>query len=157
MFDTLWPYGLQYTRLPCPSLYPRICSNSCPLSRWWCLTHLILCHPLLLLPSIFPASESLPLSQLFASCGQSIEVSASASVLWINIQGWFPLGLTGLVSLQPKGLLRTFSNRLKVSILWRSAFFMAQLSHLYMTTGKTSSSLYGSLLAKGCLCFLYTV
>ena len=73
-------------------------------------SHLILCHPLLFLPSIFPASGSFPLSQFFASGGQSIGVSASASVLPINIQDWFPVGLTGLISLQSKGLSRVLSN-----------------------------------------------
>ena len=87
--DFLWPHGLQYTRLPCPLLSPKICSNSCPLS-WRCHpTILILCHPLLLLPSLFLSIRSFPMSQLFASGGQSTGVSASASVLPMNIQGWF--------------------------------------------------------------------
>ena len=72
--------------------------------------HLILCHPLLLLPSIFQSSGSFPINQFFTSDGQSIRVSASASVLPMNIQDWFPLGLTGLISLQPKRLSRVFSN-----------------------------------------------
>ena len=72
--------------------------------------HLILCHPLLLLPSIFPSIRSFPVSQLFASGDQSVGASASASVLSLNIQGWFPLGLTGLISLQSKGLSRVFSS-----------------------------------------------
>ena len=78
------------------------------------------------------------MSQLFASGGQSVEVSASASVLPMNIQDWFPLRWTGLISLQSKGLSRVFSNthRSKASILWCSAFFIVQLSHPYMTTGK---------------------
>ena len=104
--DSLWPHGLQHARLPCPSLSPRVCSNSCPLS-WWC-------HPAILssvahfscLQSIL-ASGSFPVSQLFASGGQSIGTSASASVLPMIIPGWFPLGLTGLISLQ--GLSRVFS------------------------------------------------
>jgi len=100
--------------------------------------HLILCHPLLLPPSIFPTSRSFPLSQFFASGGQSIGVSASASVLAMSIQDWFPLGLTGWISLQSKGLSRVFSNTSsKASILQLSAFFIVQLSHPYMTTGKT--------------------
>ena len=100
--------------------------------------HLILCRPLLLLPSSFPASGSFPTSQLFASGGQSIGVSASALVLPMNIQDWFPLEWTGLTSLQCKGvssLLQHHSS--KASILWYSAFFMVQLSHPYITTGKT--------------------
>ena len=79
MFDPLWPHGLQHPRLPCPSLSLGDCSNPCPLSQW--------CHP------------TIPVSQLFESGGQSIGTSASASVLLMNIQGWFPLGLTGLISL----------------------------------------------------------
>ena len=96
--------------------------------------HLILCHPLLLLPSIFPSIRSSPMSQFFASGGQSIGVSASASVLPMNIQGWLPLGLTDLI-LQFKSLLKHHS--LKTSVLWPSVFFIVQLSHLHMTTGKT--------------------
>ena len=100
--------------------------------------HLILCRPLLLLPSIFPSMRVFPVSRLFASGGQSIGVSASASVLPMNIQHWFPLELIGWISLQSKGLSRVFSNQSsKASILWRSAFFIVQLSHPYMTNGKT--------------------
>ena len=108
--DSLWPLGLQHARLPCPLLSPRVCSNSCPLS-WWC-------HPTILSSVIpfssclqsFPASRFFPMSQLFTSGGQHIGASASASVLPMSIQGWFPLGLTGLISLLPKGLLRVFSS-----------------------------------------------
>ena len=84
--------------------------------------HLILCHPLLLLPSVFPASESFPMSQLFTSGGQSIGASASASVLPVNIQGWFPLGLTGLISLLSKGLSKVFSS----TTIWKHQFFSSQ-------------------------------
>ena len=101
--DSLQPHGLQHSRLPCPSPSPRACSNSCPLSLW--------CHPNILSSVVpfsslqsFPASVSFLMSQLFASSGQSIGVSASASVLPMNIQDWFPLGLTGLFSLLAKGL-----------------------------------------------------
>ena len=101
---------LRHARLPCPSPTPRACSNSCP-SSWWCpFNHLTLCCPFLLLPSILPASGSFPISQFFASGGQSIGVSASASVLPMNIQDWFPLGLTSWISLQSKGLSRIFFN-----------------------------------------------
>ena len=101
--NSLWPHGLQHTRLPCPSLAPRTCTNSYPLSRW--------CHPTISssvipfssCPQSFPASGSFLISQLFASGGQSIGVSTSASVPPMNIQGWFLLGLTGLISLQSKG------------------------------------------------------
>ena len=110
MSDSLWPHGLQHIRLPCPSLSPGVCSNSCPLSRW--------CHPTIsssVIPvssclQCFPASGSFPMSGLFATGGESFRVSASASVLPMNIQGWFPLGLTGLISLQSKGFSRVFSN-----------------------------------------------
>ena len=89
--DSLWPHGLQHARLPCPSLSPRVCSNSCPLS-WWC--HSTISSAILFssCPESFPASGSFQMSQLFASGGQSIGASASASVLPVNIQSWFPLG-----------------------------------------------------------------
>ena len=100
--------------------------------------HLILCHPLLLPPSTFPASGSFQMSQLFTSGGQSIGVSASASVLPMNIQDWFHLGLTCWISLHSKGLSRVFSNTIFQSInYWHSALFIVQLTHPYMTTGKT--------------------
>ena len=105
MSNSLWPHGLQHARIPCPSPTPGVYSNSCP-SSWWC-------HPTIPFSSClqsFPAPGSFPMSQLFTSDGQSIEASASASVLPVNIQGWFPLGLTGLISLQSKGLSRIFSN-----------------------------------------------
>ena len=100
--------------------------------------HLILCHLLFPLPAIFPSIRSSPM-MFFASGGQSIGASASPSVLPMNIQDWLPLGWTGLISLLSKGLSRVFSNTTvqKPSILRRSAFFIVQLSHPYMTTGKT--------------------
>ena len=100
--------------------------------------HLIPCRPFSFCLQFFPASDSFSMSRLFASSGQSI--GASASVLPMNIQGWFPLELTGLISLLSKRLSRVFlrHHNLKASILWRSAFFMVQLSHLYMTAGKTT-------------------
>ena len=89
-------------------------------------------------PQSFPASGSSPMSQVFTSGGQNINASASASVLLINIQGWYPLGLTGLISLQSKGLSRVLQyHSSKASILWLSDFFIVQLSHPYVTTGKT--------------------
>ena len=114
----------------------RVCSNSCPLS-WWC--YLIISSSVISFSSClqsFPASGSFPMSQLFIAGGQSIGASASASVLQSNIQGCFSLGLTGLIFLQSKGLSRVFSNT-TVQKYQCSAFFMVQLSHLYMTTGKT--------------------
>ena len=110
VFDSLRPHGLQNARPPCPSPTPGADSNSCP-SGWWC-------HPTIsssLIPfssclQSFPASGSFPMSPFFTSDSQSIGASASASVLPINIQEWFPLGLTGLISLQSKGLSRVFCN-----------------------------------------------
>ena len=128
----------EHARLLCPPLSPRVCSNSCPL-RQWCLPTISYSASLFssCLQS-FPASGSFPMSRLFASGGQSI--GASASVLSMNIQGWFPLGLTGWISLQTKGLSRVFSNTTaKASICWCSGFFIVQLSHPYMTTRKTTA------------------
>jgi len=138
MSDSLQPYGLQHSRLPCPST-PGVYSNSCP-SSWWC-------HPTIsssVIPfsshlQYFPASGSFQMNQFFASDGQSIGVSASASVLPMNIQDWFPLGWTGWLSLQSKGLSRVFTN----TTVQEHQFFSTQLSlwsnssHPYMTTGKT--------------------
>ena len=107
--DSLQPHGLQHTRLPCPSPTPRACSNSCP-SSWWC--HQIISSSVVPVSSClqsFPASGSFPMSQFFSSGGQSTGVSASASVLPMSIQDWFPLRLTGWISLQSKGLSRVFS------------------------------------------------
>ena len=94
-------------------------------------------------------------SRLFASAGQNIGASASASVLLMNIQGWFPLGLTGLIFLLSEGLSRVFQHHnSKASILWCSAFLMVQLSHPYMTTGKTIALTIWTFAGKWCLCFL---
>ena len=124
MSDSLWPHGLQHTRFPRPSPTPGAYSNSCPFSRW--------CHPTIsssVLPlssclQSLPASGSFEMSQFFVSGGQSIRVSASASVLPVNIQDWYPLGLTGLISLQSKGLSRVFSN----TTVQKHQFFGTQLS-----------------------------
>ena len=130
--DSLRPHGLQHARPPCPSPTPRVYSNSSPLSQW--------CHATISssvvpfssrLPS-FPASGSFQVSQFFPSSGQSIAVSASTSVLPINIQNSFPLGWTGWISLQSKGLSRVFSN----TIVQKHQLFGAQLSlysnsHIY--------------------------
>ena len=114
MSNSLQPHGLQHARPPCPSPTPGVYPNSCPLS-WWC-------HPAISSSVVpfssrlqsFPASGSFPMSQFFTSGGQSLVVSASASVLPMNIQDWFPLGLTGFISLQSKGLskLNSFKNEL---------------------------------------------
>ena len=121
---TLWPHGLQHIRLPCPSQFPEVCSNSCPSRQW--------CHPPIsssVSPSSsclqsFPASGSFPRSKFFASGGQSTGASASVSVLSLNTQGWFHLGLTGLIFLLSKGLSRIFSN----TTVQKHQFFGAQLS-----------------------------
>ena len=125
MSDVLWPHGLQHIRLYCPSPTPRVCSNSCP-SSWWChptISSTVIPFSSCLLQS-FPASGSFPVSQLFASGDQSIGISASASVLPMNIQHWFPLGLTGLISFQSKGLSRIFSS----TTVQKHQFFSAQPS-----------------------------
>ena len=109
--DSLWPHGLQHARPPCPSLTPEVYSNSCPSSQWR--------HPTISSSAItfshlqsFPASGSFQMSQFLSSGGQSVGVSASTSVLPMNIQDWFPLGWTGWISLQSKGLsLYTFAHR----------------------------------------------
>ena len=122
MSNSLRPYQLQHTRLPCSSLSPRFYSNSYPWIRW--------CHPMISsfiapfsCPQCFPASWSFPVSQFFASFGQSVRASTSASDLPMNIQGWFPLGLTGLTSLLSKGLPRVFSSKIK-----KHHFYSAQPS-----------------------------
>ena len=137
MSDTLWPHGLQHTRLPCPSPTPGAYSNSCP-SHWrYHPTISSSVVPFSCLQSV-PASESFPMSQFFTSGGQSIGVSASISFLPMNTQDWSPLGWTGWISLQSKGLSSLLQhNSSKASILWCSAFFIVQLSHPFMTTGKT--------------------
>ena len=109
MSNSLWPHGLQHTRIPCLSPFPRACSNSCPLNRWFHPTISSSVTPLSSCLQSFPASGSFPVSWLFTSGGQSTGVSASALVPPMNIQDWFPLGLTGLISLQSKGLSRVFS------------------------------------------------
>ena len=122
--DSLQPYGLQHARLSCPSSSPRACSNS-SLSNWWCHpTISSSAIPFSSCPLSLPASGSFPVSQLFTSGGQSTGVSASASVLPMNIQDWFPLGWTGWISLQSKGLSRVFSN----TTVQKHQFFGPQLS-----------------------------
>ena len=119
--NSLQPPGLQHARLPCPSLCPGVCSNSCPLSQW--------CHPTVSCsaasfsscPQSLSASGSLPMSWLFSSGGQNSGTSASASVFPMNIKGWFPLGLTALISLLFKGLSRVLSS----TTVWKHQFFCA--------------------------------
>ena len=135
--DSLRPYELQQARPPYPSPTPGTCSNSYPSSQW--------CHPTISSSVIpfsshlqsFPASGSFQMSQLFTSGSQSTGASASASVLPMNIQDWFPLGWTGWISLLSKTLSRVLQyHSSKASVLLHSAFFTVQLSHPYMTIGK---------------------
>ena len=124
MSDPLWLHELQHSRPPFPSPTPRVYPNSCPSSLW--------CHPTIsssvvpfsFCPQSFPASGSFQMNQLFASGGQSIGVSASTSVLPMNIQDWTPLGWTGWINLQSKGLSRVFSS----TTVQKHQFFSAQLS-----------------------------
>ena len=124
IMSAFWAHGLQHTRPPCPSPTPRVYSNSCPLSRW--------CHPTISSSVVpfssclqsFPATGSSQMSQFFESGGQSIGVSASSSVLPMNIQDWYPLGWTGWISLQSKGLSRVFSN----TTVQKHQLFGSQLS-----------------------------
>ena len=147
MSDSLRSHRLQHARFPHLSASPWVYLHSCPLSQC--------CHPTISSSVVpfssclqsFPASGSFPISQLFTSGGQSI--GASASVLPVNIQGWFPLGSTGLISLLSKRLSRIFSS----TTVWRlnlqcSAFFIVHLSHPYMTTGKTIALTRWTLVGK---------
>ena len=124
--DSLWPHGLQLNRLPCPSPALRICSNSCPSIQWCHQTISFSVIPLSSCLQSFPAAGSFPVSWLFASGGSlhHIGASALASVLPMNMQDWFPLGLTNLISLLSKGLSRVFSNTTD----HKHQFFNAQLS-----------------------------
>ena len=133
--DSLWLHGPQHARPPCPSPTPGIYPNLGPLSQWWHPTISSSAIPFSSCPQSFPASGSFQIIQSFASGGQRIGVSASTSVLPMNTQDWSPLGWTGWISLQSNFLLQLHSSR--APILRCSAFFIIQLSHPYMTTGKT--------------------
>ena len=137
MSDSLRPHGLQYIRLPCPSASPRVCSNSCPSSRWYHpnVSSFVVPFSSCLLSLL--TSVSLPMSRLFASGDQSIGALALASVLPINIQGWFPLGSTGLISLLSRDSQESSPTPQFKSINPSAlSFLLVQLSYLYMTTGK---------------------
>ena len=132
MSNSLRPHGLQHARLLCPSLSPGACSDSCPLCQW--------CHPTISSSvgtfssflQTFPASGSFPMSQFFASDRQSIGASVSASVLTVNIQDWFPLGLIDLNSLQSKRLKSLLQHHSSKALLLQcSAFFMVQLTSIH--------------------------
>ena len=148
--------GVKHARLPCPSTTPRACSNSCPLSQW--------CHPNISSSVVpfsclqsFPISGSFQMTQLFAWGGQNIGVSASASVLPMNIQDWFPLGLTFFFNLlEVQGTLKSLlqHHSLKASILLHSELFRVQFSHPYITTGKTIPLTRRTFVAKYSVCFL---
>ena len=143
LFQTPWPAAHHD---PCPKLSPRVCSNSCPLSRW--------CHPTISssvapfssCPQSFPASGSFPMSRFFELDGQSTRASASASVLPMTIQGWFPLGLTGLISLLSKGLSQESSAL--------GLFYCPALTSVHDYWKNHSFDFYGPLFAKWCFCFL---
>ena len=137
MSDSLWPHELQHVRLTCHSPSPRACSNSCSLSWWYHPTISSSVVPFSSCLQSFPASGSFLMSQLFTSGGQSTGASTSASVLPMNIQDWFSLGLTGLTSLQSKGLSRVFSN----TTVQKHQFLGAQPSLWlpYLSSGNSSS------------------
>ena len=149
MPDSLRPHESQHARPPCPSRTPGVHSDSCASSQW--------CHPAISssvvpfssCPQSLPASGFFPMSQLFTWGGQSTGVSASASFPPKNTQGWSPSEWTGWISLQSKGFPRILQHHTsKASILWHSAFVTVQLSHPYMTTGKTIALTSEPLLAK---------
>ena len=145
---------MQHNRLPCPPLSPRVCTNSCPLSHWCHPTIKSSIIPVFTCPQSFPASSSFPMSQLFTSGDQSIGASASASVLQYSGLNSFRIDWFDLLAVQ--GTLRSLlqHNSSKASILCCSAFFMVQLSPLYITAGKTIVLTIWPMSAKWCLCFL---
>ena len=124
MSDSLWPHELQHARPPCPSPTPGVHSNACPSSRWYHPAISSSVIPFSSCPQSLPASGSFPMSKLFAWGGQSIGVSALASVLPMNTQNWSPSGWTGWISLQSKGLSRVFPN----TTVQKHHFFGTQLS-----------------------------
>ena len=135
LFATPWTVACQAS---CPSPTPGACSNSCPLSQWWHPTISSSGIPFFSCLQLFPASGSFLMSQFFASGGRNIGASASAPVLPMNIQDWFPLGLTGLISLSsPRDSQDSFPTQFKTFIFQLSAFIMVKLPHLYVTTEKT--------------------
>ena len=154
MSNSLWHHGLQHAELPCPSLSLGVCSNSCLLCQR--------CYPTIsssvssfssYLQS-FSAVGSFPMNQLFTSGGQSIGVSASASVLPMNIQDWFPLGFMIWSPCSPRDSQESSPTpQFEIIILWHSAFSRAQHSHLYMTTGETIALTVQTFVSKWCLCF----
>ena len=118
---TLWPHGLQHTRIPCPSPSPGVCSNSCPLSQWCHPTISSSLTPLSSCPQSFPASGSFPVNRVFSSESALCNQVAKVWELPVNIQGWFPLGLIGLISLLFKGFSRVFSS----TTIWKHQFLVS--------------------------------
>ena len=155
MSDYLWPHELQHARLLCSSLSPCVYSNSCPLSQWCQPTISSSVAPVSSCPQSFSFSRSFPVSQLFASGSQNIGASVSAPALPMNIWGWLPLGLTGLISLQSNGLSRVFT---------RPQFESINSLALSLLSGPTLTSLYDyckkhrfdytDLCQQGYICFL---
>ena len=156
MSNSLRSYGLQGARLLCPPLSPGVCSNSCPLSRWCYWTISASVTPFSSCLQSFLTSGAFLMNLLFSSGGQTIGVSASASVLPMNIQGWFSLGWTDLISLRSMGLLRVSSS----TTIQKNQFFSTQptllfISYLYAwLLEKLRLWIYRPLSAKWCLCFL---
>ena len=154
MSNSLQPHEPQHARPPCPSPIPGVYPNSCPLSRWWHPTISSSVIPFSSCIQSFSASGSFPMNRLCASGGTG--ASASASVLPMNIQDWFPLGWTGMISLLSKGALKSLlqHHSSKASILWCSAFLIVQLSHPYITPRKTIALTILFFDQQSCLCFL---
>ena len=154
MSDSLWPHGLQHPKLSDTLLSPKVCSHSCPLSQW--------CYPIISssvvpfssCPQYFPASGTFPMSQLFTSGGQN--TGASAFVILMNIQGWISFRIDWFDLLSVPGILKSLfqNHNSKASILQHAVFFLVQLWHLYMTTGKTISLTIHTFVGKGMSLFL---
>ena len=153
MSDSLQPHGRQHPRLPCPSPTPGACSNSCPSSQWYHPTNSSSVGPFSSHLQSVPVSGPFPMSQFFPSGGQSIVVSASASVLPMNMQDWFPLGLTGSISLQRDS--QESNTTIQKHPFFGTQPYLWSNSHISMwLLEKRQFWLYGLLLANWCLCFL---
>ena len=148
--DSLWPHGLQHARPHCPSPTPGVYSNSCPLSRWCHSTTSSSVIPFSSRLQSFPASGPFQMSQFFVSDGQSTGASASASVLPMNIQDWFPLGWSGWISLQSKGLSRVFSNTTVQKHQFFNAVQGSNLAHLPSTNYESIVQRMSLMLETGC-------
>ena len=149
MSNSLQPHGLQPTRLPCPSLSPTVCSDSCPLSQWCHSTMSFSVTLFSSCPQSFPPSGSFPVGRLF---GQSFGTSVSASDLPMNIHGWFPLGLTGFISLPSKGISRIFSS----TTAGKHQFFGTQPSLWPNSQGQDGEYIFYHILVNfcGCVCIV---